>query len=309
MKAFVLLFIVLILSFSSENKQQNDLERSNLKGKVKTLRQISYHAIDKFGEITKGDIDGSGILAPGEYYNKYNDKGFLTESIAKYFDGDTLIFQEIYTYDGYGNEIEIYQSNSEGEIGKETHKYDDKGNPIELNRYYPVDSLEATWRYTYKYDDNDNIIEETTYTNGSSEGRLVTYTYDDKDNLTEVSVYTTVGILHWKNTYKYDDKGNETEMNSYSYDGSLSWKEISKYDDNGNKIESNRFNPYATDFKYIYKYDDKNNLIEEHTYYDGSLSKYEIYKYDYDKKNNWIKQIHFIDGIPKYIIERQIEYY
>ena len=89
--------------------------------------------------------------------NKYNDKGFLTESIAKYFDGDTLIFQEIYTYDGVGNEIEVYQSNSEGESGKETHTYDDRYNPIEVNRYYPIDSLEASWRYTYKYDRNNFV--------------------------------------------------------------------------------------------------------------------------------------------------------
>ena len=310
MKAFVLLFIVLILSFSSENKQQNDLERSNLKGKVKTLRQISYHTIDKFGEITKGDIDGAGILAPGEYYNKYNVKGFIIERVGRYFgDGDSLILEQIYKYNDKGNKININQSTPNGEIGKETFKYDDKGNPIELNRYYPIDSLEMSCRYTYKYDDKDNIIEKTTYTNGSLEGSSVSYKYDDKDNLTEVSVYTTVGILHWKNTYKYDDKGNETEMNSYSYDGSLSWKEISKYDDNGNKIESSNFNQNGVNFKFIYKYDDKDNLIEKTYLSDGGYSLKDIYKYDYDEKNNWIKRIDFGGDTPKYIIERQIEYY
>lgn len=308
MKAFVLLFIVLILSFSSENKQQNDLERANLKGNVKSLRQVSFNVVDKFGEIAKDGFGGAGWFGPYDFLNKYNDKGFLTESIEKYFDGDTLIFQMIYTYDGKGNEIETYQSSSEGESGKETHKYDDKGNPIEVNTYYPIDSLEMSYRYTYKYDDKDNIIEETTYTNGSSEGRLVTYTYDDKDNKTEAKIYTTEGILHWNIIYKYDDDGNEIEMLSY-INGSLNMHKIQKYDNKGNKIESKEFNTNATDFKSIYKYDDKNNLIEENTYYDGSLRDHEIYEYDYDERNNWIKQIHFINGIPKYIIERQIEYY
>mgnify|MGYP007006686315 CR=1 FL=1 len=309
MKAFVLLFIVLILSFSSENKQQNDLERANLKGKVKTLRQISYHTIDKFGEITKGAIDGPGILAPDEYYNKYNVKGFIIERVERYFgDGDSLILEQIYKYDDKGNEIEINQSAPNGERGKETFKYDDKGNPIELNTYYPIDSLEMSYRYTYKYDDKDNIIEETIYTNGSLEGRLVTYKYDDKDNLTEVSVYTIDGILHWENIFKYDDKGNEIEKNSFK-NGSLSWKEISKYDDNGNKIESSNFNQNDVNHKFIYKYDDKDNLIEKTYLSDGGYSSKEIYKYDYDEKNNWIKRIDFGGNTPKYIIERIIEYY
>jgi len=308
MKTFFLFFLVLLLSFSTEKKPKNDLEKEHLKGNVKYLRKVSFNAVDKFGEIVRDGFGSAGFLSPDDVQNKYNDKGFLTESMAKYFDGDTLIFQEIYTYDGEGNEIEVYQSNSEGESGKETNTYDDRYNPIEVNRYYPIDSLEASWRYTYKYDDKDNIIEETTYTNGSSEGRLVTYTYDEKHNMTEASVYTIEGLLHWKNTYKYDDYGNKIEYKTYS-NGSLSWHEIYKYDDKRNKIESNKLNPYGSDFKNIYKYDDKNNLIEENTYYNGSLSTHEIYKYDYDERNNWIKQIHFIDGIPKYIIERQIEYY
>jgi len=284
MKAFVLLFIVLILSFSSENKQQNDLERANLKGKVKTLRQISFYAVDKFGEIKKGERGGSGLFTPDEYYNKYNVKGFIIERVERYFgDGDSLILEEIYKYNDKGNKININQFFPNGESGKETFKYDDKGNPIELSRYYPVDSLEISWKYTYKYDDNDNIVEKNTYTNGSLEGSLVTYKYDDKDNLTEVSVYTIDGLLHWKNIFIYDDKGNEIEKNSFQ-NGSLSWKEISKYDDNGNKIESSNFYQNGVNHKYIYKY-------------------------DYDKKNNWIKRIDFGGDTPKYIIERIIEYY
>ena len=205
MKTFFLIIVVLILSISSENRQKNDLEKEHLKGNVKSLRQVSFNVVDKFGEIVKDGFGGAGWFGSDDFLNKYNDKGFLTESIAKYFDGDTLIYQEIYTYDDKGNEIEVYQSNSEGESGKETHKYDDKGNPIEVNTYYPIDSLEMSYRYTYKYDDKDNIIEETNYTNRSSEGRLVTYSYDDNDNITEVKGYTTEGYLYWKIIYTYDE--------------------------------------------------------------------------------------------------------
>jgi len=309
-KAFFLSFVVLILICSSGNKQKNDLEKENLKGNVKSLREASFNAVDNFSEITKGDRGGAGWFGPYEYYNKYNNKGFLTESVAKYFDGDSLILQEVCKYDDKGHEIEQYHSNSDGESGKETSKYDDIGNIIELNRYYPVDSLEASWKYTYKFDDKGNIIEENTYTNGSAEGRLVTYKYDEKDNLIEAKVYTTDSILHWKTTFKYDDKGNKIEKNMYSYDGSLSGKEIYKYDDRGHRIEtSNSYQDGILHWKNTYKYDDNDNLIEETYLSDNGSSSQKIYKYEYDEKNNWIRQIQFRNDIPQYIIEREIAYY
>lgn len=33
------------------------------------------------------------------------------------------------------------------------------------------------------------------------------------------------------------------------------------------------------------------------------------YKYEYDNKGNWVKRIKFGDKIPKYVIERKIEYF
>ena len=55
----------LILAFScSTDKQKNSLTQEHLKGNVKSLRAASFYAVDKFGEITKGDKGGAGWLAP-----------------------------------------------------------------------------------------------------------------------------------------------------------------------------------------------------------------------------------------------------
>ena len=52
------------------------------------------------------------------------------------------------------------------------------------------------------------------------------------------------------------------------------------------------------------------NAIEKNCYTsDGILLSKYTYKYEYDNKENWNKQIEFEDDKPKYIIEREIEYY
>ena len=50
------MFILLVLSCSSENKQRNDLKEKDLNGKVKSIRSYTYRADEKFGEIIKGEL-------------------------------------------------------------------------------------------------------------------------------------------------------------------------------------------------------------------------------------------------------------
>ena len=70
------------------------------------------------------------------------------------------------------------------------------------------------------------------------------------------------------------------------------------------------FVPYVSGTVPIeYLFDYKDDLIEKTDLSDGGYSLKYIYKYDYDEKNNWIKRIDFGGDTPKYIIERQIEYY
>ncbi|WP_242086487.1 hypothetical protein [Aestuariivivens sediminis] len=93
MKTFYLFFLVLLLSFLFIKGQKNNLEKHYLKGDFKYLRQVSYHAVDKFDEIVKGRFSGAGLLTPKDIQNKYNYKHFLTTSITKQFgNGDSLFY-------------------------------------------------------------------------------------------------------------------------------------------------------------------------------------------------------------------------
>ena len=47
------LFLIVNFSFA-QTKIENDLTRSNIKGKVKFITLSTYTAVEKFGEIEKG---------------------------------------------------------------------------------------------------------------------------------------------------------------------------------------------------------------------------------------------------------------
>jgi hypothetical protein len=97
----------------------------------------------------------------------------------------------------------------------------------------------------------------------------------------------------------------------YSPDGEAGNKSTWKYDNRGNMIEALLYNSDGeAGKKMIFKYDDRCNIIEETTYNsDGSIYEAWNYKYEFDKQGNWIKRIEYISIIPKYIVERGIEYY
>jgi len=49
--------------------------------------------------------------------------------------------------------------------------------------------------------------------------------------------------------------------------------------------------------------------INNYNDFENNTAENRTYKYDYDKTNNWTRQIIFKNGIPLFIIEREIEYY
>ncbi|MDR1552064.1 MAG: DUF1566 domain-containing protein [Prevotellaceae bacterium] len=163
--------------------KKTDLDRNGLNGKVYSIRTIEYNVIEKFGEITKGNIYNYGDLI------KYDAKGNQIEMNSYYSDG-SLCSKYTFKYDAKGNQIEANGYKSDGSLySKDTYKYDAKGNRIEENIYYSDGSL--FYKYTYKYDDKGKQIEENRY---GSDGSLVSkdtykYRYDSKSNWIEAVEY------------------------------------------------------------------------------------------------------------------------
>ena len=210
-KVLTIILAMFCLASCEKSTQKNDLTEEKLKGKVKSIREIPYEAVEKFGEVVKGDALGFGK----NLQITFNEKGNKLEE--NWFNPDgRLDFKWTYKYDDKGNKIELNSFNHDGSLdSKFTFKYDDKGNQIEQNWFNPDGRLDFKW--TYKYDDKGNQIEENGF---NSDGRLSfksTYKYDDKGNKIEENSFNPDGSLYYKATYKYtyDQQGNWTQQITY----------------------------------------------------------------------------------------------
>ena len=210
MKKIILVILsVLCLVSCNQSEKKNDLTEENLKGKVKSIKETLYEAVDKFGQIEKGDVLNN-------YFNIYNEKGNKIEE-NRYDSDGSLYFKDTYKYDEKGNKIEENRYNSDGSLySKTTYKYDEKGNMIEDN-FYDSDDGSFIYKNTYKYDEKGNKIEEYHY---DEDGKFIyknTYKYDEKGNIIEEKIYHSDG--RFGNTYTY----------KYEYDKNNNWTQRIKY--------------------------------------------------------------------------------
>ena len=184
-KIILVILSVLCLVSCNQSEKKNDLTEENLKGKVKSITENTYEAVEKFGQIEKGDVlvDSSAVYTDDGHFKIYNEKGNKIEE-NYYNSNGSLIYKNTYKYDEKGNKIEENYYNSNGRLySKTTYKYDEKGNKIE--EYHYDEDGKFNYKYTYKYDEKGNNIEKNNY---DSNGRLdskYTYEYDKNNNWTQ----------------------------------------------------------------------------------------------------------------------------
>ncbi len=300
-----MLFIA--LSFNTyESNKDNDLTKMELKGKVKSLREITYEVIDKFGEIEKTkkvkdveyifDLKGNKIK---ELF--YNQTGFA-DFIVKYdYDVKTykiksktiminnfLSSKTIYGYDKTNKLIHEKEYDSNGDINSKTlYSYsNDKLSEIVKYNYNKEDKKFEIWdKTTYKYNQYSLMsqeIYETFFLKQSID--KTDYLYNDRGKLIEKNyINGSMRELDTKSQYVYNEKEELIELRMYG--NNEPW--IEKYSYNqGNLIEL---------------------LIEK--YKNTKLNETILKNYSFDKNGNWINSQSFKNDIPIYLRERNIQYY
>jgi YD repeat-containing protein len=289
------LIIVVIASCSTNAAKETDLDKADLKGKVRNIEEIQYSAEEEFAQINKGEIIYRTL-------NEYNKKGNLSKK-DEYIE---CIFEyhhdsDIYQYDEKGNLIESYNKQS-----------------YNKHRCYHTDSITEENTVKYQYDKKGSLIEENRYDTDSNLKEKTVYKYDRKENLIEIDKYDSGGKLYYTEICKYDRKKNliENVVQEYNFRGVYNTTIYKcEYDKKGNLIEKNAYDSYNNlKDRNTYRYDEKGNLIERNYYYfDLNPLKY-TYEYKYDNKANWIEQIQYKEEDDKSkqvitITERKIEYY
>lgn len=298
----LLLCLTIIGNFYNAFSQEeiNNLESKLLLGKVKSIKAVSYDAVEKFGEFKKGKLTGTIIT-------EFNSQGYLIKETA-YDEKNKISYVTKYIYDLKNNLIE----KSTPQIGiLLVNKYD-----LE-NRLIQTDQLKS-----------DRSLRFRTKNKLSVDGKVI-----------ESNVYNSKGILNTKYIFKYDDNGNKIDISWYEKNGKLSYKVLKDYDEQGNLIKEDNLidilgergstmtftyndknqiteTSYTSNdgMEYIRttEYDQYGNEISENSVSDSSMNQYTTnYSYLYDDIGNWKERKEISRGPFERltIVERVITYY
>jgi hypothetical protein len=279
MKGIVLLSLVVLLG-SCSGKKKNDWNNLFLKGKVKQIIELQYEAVEKFGKVEKGDL--------------YRQSGW----------DKIMVFNENGCYS------EITYLNSYGKtVGRTDYTYTQKGDIFTEQDYDAEGGF--TDKKQYFYDDKGRVNEILMFNNaGSSIGTRIVQYDDDKNEIIN-STYNFAGMLTFKEIQQLDKNGFPVETKIYNGDDVLVNHRQDKFDKDGLRKEMTAFLPDGNVYiKLSFTYDkDSNIILQEGVDGNNEVFLPERYEYAFDNKGNWTKRIHYIGDVPKFILERQIEYF
>ncbi len=112
-------------SYLDHQKKESDLDRSNLRGNVKSVRRISYNTLIKSGEIVKGNISRNRGI---HNYVIFNKRGNRIEGNNYNPDGSLQSkHTSKYEYDPKGNwirKIEFKDNSPKSIIEREIEYYE-----------------------------------------------------------------------------------------------------------------------------------------------------------------------------------------
>ena len=138
-----------------ENK--SDRELAELIGNVKQIKQVSYKANKKEGEIVPGKIALGNKFEFTNFITTYDEKGAEIKEHVFGKDGS-----EIFIYNEKGQHTELINYNTDGSLHqKAISKYNDRGNMIESISHNADGSL--YYRTTDTYNEQGKPLEHIHY--------------------------------------------------------------------------------------------------------------------------------------------------
>ena len=261
----------------------NDLERSGLRGKVKSMTQIEFQPISNMSDTISLKMDDF-ILAPNNFRFEYDSSGYLrkrTEFNYNYeYDSivpkglwtyayDTLkrIQQEVYYWNNYSNDTTIWEYEYFGDSVTLVHKYDD------------------TYKHMrYRYAQRKNLELLTTANADSSYLTRTLFYYDQQNRLIRKEEYEDSNSLTFIRSWSYVN----TETSSPNVDVGI----------------SSRYN-YGPVIR-LFEYDSLENPIRERGV---NSDKVLTTEYSYDHQGNWIEKRTKLLNDRFKITRRKIEYF
>jgi len=245
MKKYFVLIVFLFITFlvTAQSKELFSLKDHNLKGKVKSIKELAYHA------KKNGKPDGEPYMT--STYT-FNEKGLLVVRELKDNQGNNSSKSYEYnengqatfmSHDGYGPHVLRYV-------------YEQKGTTLWQNCYWQSGAAakkgDLQHKFMFTQDNSNRLIEYAKYYFTKTDFNFKeVYTYNTNNQVEEMKNYGLAGKLGQRFTYSYDKNNNVVEEKEYSYhykDNELNaaTKLEYKYDNNNNWIEMFQKTDYGT---------------------------------------------------------------
>ena len=208
-----------------------DLQQERLSGKVVSVRQRVYWAVEKFGRIDKGKLQN---LPAYDYLKVYDNDGYLLEE-THYDVSDKVVSYKKINYNA-------------------AHK-------ITIEEMYKESILSE--RIDYTYDDNNRLVKKEKFDGEGKIKEWMQYTYGKNNLVQDEDWYKADGALNCKYIHVYDNAQRLTEKQKYWGGGSLAQKEYYYYEDAGSnlkEIASEKYKNKESSFDYRFVYNDYNSF-------------------------------------------------
>lgn len=296
--SFLCLFCI-INGFTIDSKPKLNIHEMGFRGKVKSVRESTYEAIFKQGEITLGKPYFENEFNY-EKLKVFNVEGYI--SSIYYFESEMgLNIKEMYKYDLNGNMIEITDYSIRENLTDQFNKIKGKSkSPMEQEKLYSIfiDTIMPRFydsNYTsnlifrskqiIKYNSNNDITEKSLYIYDSiSENRsrhLGTEKFDYDENGYLIKVY------------KKDDTEPELTRKIYKNVGLI-------------QVEERTYEPGCSSKRQHFTLDYRKNIIEKHQKWLNFKSG-DLMTYKYDEANNLIEEQQ-IKGKDKILEKKSYKY-
>lgn len=276
-----LLAVALVCVSCGGPSVENDLKDLGLRGKVKSVSEKRFHALQKEnGEVVKTNFFRGE--SEWDYCESFDKKGNYLNIVFLDRDGDTVASNQ-YEYD---------------EKGKLSFKrYYDEGKKLKMSSQYEYDML-GREKVLYELDE---------------EGYLVCASnteYNDENLIETCTSINNKGAFVRQTVVQKNKSGYCTDYKYFNEERVLSNWRKETHDEEGKLLEMKVLNPdESLMFKVKYEYNLQGDLVNTTPFAEEEEYMSESFVYDYDKKSNWVRKIQYLGDSLVSVTEREIEYY
>ncbi len=256
---------------------KNDLQKAELKGKIKSISAKHFSARDSFGIVVKTGYFNELNSYSIRYYNQH---GYITKVLGLNKHGNPL-GTTLYYYNASNHLVKIEEVDpNSASVSIERIEYDSVSN-TEIGIITKNEKVEG--KKLTKYNLNKQVLEYRYYDSLGNISTTITHTYDINGN-------------NISSDYVFNNNTRQNQKMYYDSYGKLIKLKITSQSPTVNHSSET-----------IYTYNDMLDVI-----YSEEISKDNVFKttytYLYDELGNWIKKTCKSDNLI-YIYEREIEYY